>query len=395
MYDKSFFEDLLSKSYEEREDYLDNCCSIADLEGMACELYNHYPLIRDCYAKRLSHSEGIDCLFTKILETRVRKLNRNFVWNEQNKKHLQELNNKVINGFKLAYDEAKTLHEILLKRKKANDQFLNDFEIKIKLVPFILEFNKKDGILEEGDEDSIYYILYTSFPKYLWEDKLVKDIEDQISIPRYIAANQDMSANSECFDGNGDVPDDFVCYAIHDLEQHYERILSWYDILKINEIWVEVNVTHQHFLENIGKDEFWDNGIQSLSDNEAENLRQEYMSRLSKNITGLPVELFVDEMDAWETIGPYKRVKFQGNKNDKKDFRKIYSMSIEQNPQILVKDAEIDLTDNELKQVKDFVSINRNNLLRMAKGEISVIDFMETLGKSKEKNNMTMPGDEL
>jgi len=45
---------------------------------------------------------------------------------------------------------------------------------------------------------------------------------------------------------------------------------------------------------------------QSLSDNEAENLRQEYVSRLSKNMSGLPVEMLVDEMSAWEKMGPYK-----------------------------------------------------------------------------------------
>ena len=43
-----------------------------------------------------------------------------------------------------------------------------------------------------------------------------------------------------------------------------------------------------------------DNCLQSLSDNEAENIRQEYMSRLSKDMTGLQIEMFVDEMSAWE-----------------------------------------------------------------------------------------------
>jgi len=166
---------------------------------------------------------------------------------------------------------------------------------------------------------------------------------------------------------------------MYDLFSNCRNILSWYDILKINEIWVEVNVTHQHFIESIGKNTFWDDCIQSLSDNEAENIRQEYQSRLSKDMTGLPVEIVVDEMNCWEKIGPFRRIKFQGNKK-KLDYRKLYSMSIEETPRILVKNAQIDLTEEELQQVKDYVSKNRKLLINMSKGDIGVIDYAEKLG---------------
>jgi hypothetical protein len=102
-------------------------------------------------------------------------------------------------------------------------------------------------------------------------------------------------------------------------------------------------------------------------------------------MSGLPVEMLVDEMSAWERMGPYKRVKFQGNNDDKIDFKKMYSMSIKKEPQILVKDAQIDLSDVELQQVKDFVSKNRKALINMANRKISLLDFVESLGYSKKE----------
>ena len=103
------------------------------------------------------------------------------------------------------------------------------------------------------------------------------------------------------------------------------------------------------------------------------------MSLLSKNVTGLPAHLFVDEMDCWEKIGQFRRIKFQGNKSDKSDWKKLYSMSIEENPRVLVKDAQIDLTDEELRQIKDFVSKNREALISIAKQDTYLDDFCKTL----------------
>jgi len=90
----------------------------------------------------------------------------------------------------------------------------------------------------------------------------------------------------------------------------------------------------------------------------------------------LPVEIVVDEMNCWEKIGPFRRIKFQGNKK-KLDYRKLYSLSIEENPRVLVKDAQIDLVDEELQEVKNYVSKNRKLLIKMAEGKISLMDFLE------------------
>jgi len=230
-------------------------------------------------------------------------------------------------------------------------------------------------------------LLYNVLPDTLWSDWNVayeQDL-DNILTDKYLMDGENFNINEFLREGNFD--DSFICWPMYELFSMTSNILSWYDILKINEIWVEVKVTYQHFIENIGKGVFWDEGFQSLSDNEAENIRQEYMSRIDKKRSGLPVNIFVDEMDCWEKIGPFRRIKFQGNKNEEINWKELYSMSIEKIPRVVVKDAQIDLTEKELQQIKDFVSENRSLLINMAKGNISLTDFFEKLGWITRRRN--------
>jgi len=221
-------------------------------------------------------------------------------------------------------------------------------------------------------------------PDTLWTDSLVYNEHDNNIIKPRRYRNDEENFNKKKYFGKKNFDNSFICCAMYDLLCNSKKILSWYDILKINEIRVEVKVTYQNLINNIGKGTFWDNGIQSLSDNEAENIRQEYLCWLDKRMSGFLVEMAVDEMNCWEKIGPFRRIKFQGNKEEF-DYKKIYSMSIEENPRVLVKDAQIDLTDEELQQVKDYVSKNRKLLIRMAEGKICFIDYCRKLGYMEKR----------
>jgi len=377
-FDKKYFQRITESSYKERMIYYNKWCSVTDLELEACELYSkaqnsHYRICEKEIGNGLCEKERK--LLEEILMVRRKKLDLNFYWTDNYKKQLLELNDKIMNGFSMAYKEAEAQLHVLRERIKTGDSYLNGFNIEISLKPLILEPNEDEYYLEEKSK-SIYYILYNEFPEILWTDWVGDEHDlDKLQTSKYELEGENFNDNEYLRDG--DFSDSFICWGMYELFSinSIYKILSWYDILKINEIWVEVKVTHQHFIENIGKKTFWDEGIQSLSDNEAENIRQEYMCWLSKDMTGLPVELLVDEMNWWEKIGPFKRLKFQGNK-EKLDYRKLYSMSIEENPRILVKDAQIDLTDEELQQVKDFISKNRKLLLKMANGKIRVADLV-------------------
>ena len=350
----------MKENHKGRKKYPKKWCSVTDLEDIACTFS--------------PKNEDEKALLKDILKIRVSKLDSNFVLTEQYKKQLLELNEKIKNGFAIALNEAKRLLKDMNRKIHSKDQFVHNFEMEFRVTPFF--YKPKIGIesILIERENVIYNKLYNSLSEYFWKEDITNKFRERDSKNEFVSSlryDNDIGYNFECF--NGAFDDRVFCYALYELKN--TKILSWYDILKIRDIWVEINVTHKHFISNIGKGTFWDDGLQSLSENEAENIRQEYMSRLSKDITGLPIEMLVDEMGAWERVGSYKRVKFQGNKDDKIDFRKMYSMSIEQNPRVLVKNAEIDLTDDELKQVKDFVSKNEEILLRIEKQEISLVDL--------------------
>jgi len=380
-YNKDFFKDLINQDRKERKEYLDRTFSVTDLELMACEFY--YVETKDLNIN-LENEHGIDfcgkekILLKDILYVRKNKMNVNFSWNDNYKKQLLELNNKLLNGFSIAYKEAKAHFQVLKERIISNEPYLNGFNIEIKLKPFILVPNEDEYFLEERRK-GIYYILYNLLPESLWSSTVAYEQElDKFFSEKY--ENNGENFNTSEYLEKGIFDDSFICWAMNELFI-FNEILSWYDILKINEIWTEVHVNYQHFLDNIGKGVFWNNGIQSLSENEAENIRQEYMVRFSKDMSGLPVEILVDEMNIWEKICSFRRIKFQGNKSSKIDFRKMYSMSIEENPRVLVKNAKIDLSDDELQQVKDFVSKNREALINISEQKITLLDFARSLGK--------------
>ena len=381
IYDKDFFVSFISDSRDERIQYLNDYCSIFDLELMACELY--YGVTKSL-RKNLDNKTGNDVcgkekeLLYEILRVRRCKIDANFEWNDIFKKQLLELNQKIINGFSMAYKEAKMHFEILKERMKRGDKFIKGFNIEIVLKPFILEYNVAENYMEESGK-GIYYLLYNILPDGLWSDYVYyeMDLENPLS-NKFEIVGENFNVNEYLGDYFNS---DFICWGMYDLLSNCKKILSWYDILKINEIWVEVKVDYQHFLEDIGRNRFWSAGIQSLSENEAENLRQEFMSTLPKEISGLPVQMLVDEMNCWEKLGPYNRVKFQGNTADMLDHTKLYSMSIEKEPRILVKDAEIDLSNEELEQVRNFVSRNVKLLNSISKGKLTVVDFAKDNGR--------------
>ena len=183
MYDKDFFIDFLKDTFEERKDYLENNCSILDIENMACDLY--YGVTKQL-SWNITDDFGESCcnkereLLKEILLARLIKLESNFAWTEVYKKQLVELNDKVMESFTKAYDEAKMHFRILKDRMNSNDHFVQGFNIDIVLKPFILELNEEEFYLEERGK-GIYYLLYNIIPDILWSDDIYyeHDLEEE------------------------------------------------------------------------------------------------------------------------------------------------------------------------------------------------------------------------
>jgi hypothetical protein len=58
-------------------------------------------------------------------------------------------------------------------------------------------------------------------------------------------------------------------------------------------------------------------------------------------------------------------------------------MSVGEEPQILIDNAEISLTPSEIEQIKTFVRNNKDLLLRLDALEIDICDFIERMKINK------------
>jgi hypothetical protein len=120
---------------------------------------------------------------------------------------------------------------------------------------------------------------------------------------------------------------------------------------------------------------FVENKLLTEQENLEENLKIEEMATLRKNDSGLPANLYLDDIGSWSKSGHWKRIKFQPNAGDRPVTRDMVPMSIDDNPQILVKNAKIELNAKQLNQIKAFVKANKDLLLQLSNAEISILEF--------------------
>jgi hypothetical protein len=117
----------------------------------------------------------------------------------------------------------------------------------------------------------------------------------------------------------------------------------------------------------------------TVKENLKENLKLTELATLRKNRSGLPVNLYLDDSESWSKSGFWRRIKFQPDKEDYPNTRNMIPMSIDDNPQILVKNAKIDLSVSEIEQIMIFVKNNKDLLLQLADATIDIFDFIEKM----------------
>jgi hypothetical protein len=120
---------------------------------------------------------------------------------------------------------------------------------------------------------------------------------------------------------------------------------------------------------------FVENKLLTEQENLEENLKIEEMATLRKSDSGLPANLYLDDIGNWGKSGHWKRIKFQPNTGDRPVTRDMVPMSIDDNPQILVKNIKVALNAKQLNQIKAFVRANKDLLLQLADAEISILEF--------------------
>jgi hypothetical protein len=110
-------------------------------------------------------------------------------------------------------------------------------------------------------------------------------------------------------------------------------------------------------------------------ENLVENTQITEMATLRKKDSGLPVNLYLDDIGSWSKSGHWKRIKFQPDTGDRPVTVNMIPMSIEDNPQILLKNAKISLNAKQVEEIKTFVRNNKVLLLQLADAKISILEF--------------------
>jgi hypothetical protein len=200
--------------------------SIEELEVLAVGLGE--PVLKDQYFEILHD----------ILLERAIKLNRNFEWSNENKQKFLKVNDKFMFVFEKAYNEALSVAHELENRISLNDKFIKDYEIEIKITPYMDDrfYNDNSGdigcILSEPSP--INSPIYFSFGHTHYHHE------------KPIYMDKSLNWNIEYF---GDMfRDNYICYEIHEL---LDSKWSFYDIINIKKIWADVEVIHQYYIEDI------------------------------------------------------------------------------------------------------------------------------------------------
>ena len=183
----------------------------------------------------------------ELLRVRARKLNAALQFNKKDKQKLLRLDSLLQECFVKMYEEANEILQRLDKRIKNEDSYLHDYEIEIKVVPFIL-VPGDDGELKDPS-DGIYSLL----GKYYWLHALSDSITSGRKKEDILYLNRSLNWNHTIYPIEKELSDCYISFSIHELYDH--TLLSIHDILKINRLWGEVNVRHQHFIENFNKEE--------------------------------------------------------------------------------------------------------------------------------------------
>ena len=97
---------------------------------------------------------------------------------------------------------------------------------------------------------------------------------------------------------------------------------------------------------------------------------------LRKYRSGLPVNLFIDDIGQWYNKKEHCFfLKVQRNKNDLPDYSGSLSITITDEPKLIGKKESTQLNDEDLALIKQYIINNQSSLLQLAKQEIDIFDF--------------------
>ena len=213
-------------------------CSLKELEEYAVFLHRH----------KYHIPIKIEDILRSILAIRRGKLDCKYFWNEENIKRLLEVNNRFIKCWEIGFVEAKAKMNLLYEQMMRKDSFLKDYEVCINLQPQILVWDDSSKEYECPDNsifDVLDYMLYLVRMEIRMNNVYNPATGDDSKFYKNGYINRATSWNIESFD-TMELSEHYISYALHKLCDNYWAIE---DILKINQIHIEVNVSYQSSTE--------------------------------------------------------------------------------------------------------------------------------------------------
>jgi len=104
------------------------------------------------------------------------------------------------------------------------------------------------------------------------------------------------------------------------------------------------------------------------------------MANLSQKKTGLPVIIWV-QSNSISGAGQHNspRIKFQNNTATRCDGNNLIPISIDMNPQILIKNPTINISSEQLESVRQWIIRNYDALISYWNGDYTTDELMEVL----------------
>ena len=177
----------------------------------------------------------------KMLWERQKRLDDSFVWTPEAVERFVSINDKIQDCFDKLYVEQIQVHDNIEKRlADKNETFLNNFNLDLRVVPFVCSLNKDGDVVEN---DGIFEILCNlTKPISLQFMGIEREERDDIHFDRSLNWNHATPA-FRC----KELEDVYIGYHLHELSDDCYWAIS--DILCINRIWGEVIIDYQRGIE--------------------------------------------------------------------------------------------------------------------------------------------------
>ena len=202
--------------------------NIEELEHLAVNIYEDG---RHCRNTKEQIVDLIDDIFFE----RGRRLNENLEWTVENVNKLLKANDLLVSAAEKGHAQAQEVIKKLEIKKGENNDLL-DYDIEIKLTPYISGYVDPE---KDSSESFLFVLCEPLDEEYL----LTCDADDDKYFDRsetwLEGLTDENNETLDCFKNK------YISYAVHEL---WDAHWCFHDIMNINKVLIEIKIKHEKFL---------------------------------------------------------------------------------------------------------------------------------------------------